>query len=247
MNLQLHYYDVLESTNITAVDAAMHGAAEGYVIIAEKQCSASGRMGRVWNSPIGGLWFSIILRPHINPENVAQLTLLSGVAVVKALRCIYETEQVKIKWPNDVLLEGKKICGILSEMKLDENGMVDYAILGIGINVNLLQSDFSEELQNIASSLLLSTGKYIGCDEVLQKVLQEITCLYEDWLEHGPESLFAQWKQYSCTLGKKVLVKDNDRIIFSGTAVDMGAQGSLLVRNEEGIQRSFDFGEISIR
>lgn len=247
MDLQLHYYDVLESTNITAVNAAMHGADEGTVIIAQKQRGASGRMGRVWNSPDGGLWFSIILRPHINPENVAQLTLLAGVAVVKALNCIYETAQVKIKWPNDLLLEGKKICGILSEMKLDENGLVDYAILGIGINVNLRQEDFSKELQSIASSLLLSTGKCADCDEVLQKVLQEIVALYEEWLEHGPESLFRQWKQYSCTLGQKVLVKDNDRIIFAGTAVDMGAQGSLLVRNEEGIQRSFDFGEISIR
>lgn len=247
MDLQLHYYDVLESTNITAVNTAIHGAAEGYVIIADKQSSASGRMGRVWNSPIGGLWFSIILRPHTDPEYAAQLTLLSGVAIVKALSSVYGTEQVKIKWPNDLLLEGKKICGILSEMKLDENGVIDYVILGIGINVNLKQDDFPKELQDIASSLLLSTGKYVSCAEVLRKVLGEISFLYEEWLTYGPESLLTLWKKYNCILGKKVLVKDDDKIIFSGIAVDMGARGELLVRNEEGIQRSFDFGEISIR
>ncbi len=247
MKLQLHYYDVLESTNITAVDAALHGAAEGSVIVAGKQCGASGRMGRVWNSPNGGLWFSVILRPRINPENVAQLTLLAGVAVAKALSFLYETEDVKIKWPNDLVLQGKKICGILSEMKLDENGLIDYAILGIGVNVNLQRSDFPTEIQHIATSLLLATGKSFSCNEVLQRILQEMSSLYEIWLEHGPESLFTQWKHYSCTLGQKVLVKDNDRIIFSGTAVDMGVQGSLLVCNEDGIQRSFDFGEISIR
>ena len=247
MKLQLHYYDVLESTNITAVETAVKGAAEGTVIVAEKQCGASGRMGRVWNSPSGGLWFSVILRPHIDPENVAQLTLLAGVAVAKAVRRLYQTEEVKIKWPNDVLLKGKKVCGILSEMRLDENGMVDYVILGIGVNVNLRQSDFPDELENIAASLLLTTGKHFTCNDVLQVILKEMSLLYGEWLEHGPENLLGQWKHCSCTLGQKILVKDNDKVIFSGTAVDIGAQGSLLVMNEEGIQRSFDFGEISIR
>lgn len=247
MKLQMKYYDVLASTNVTAAEAAVNGAEEGSVIVAKKQCGGSGRMGRVWSSPAGGLWFSIILRPCVNPEIVAQLTLLAGVAVVKAVRRLYSTSEVKIKWPNDLLLNGKKICGILSEMKLNENGMVDYVILGIGLNVNLAQEDFPEALQDIATSLLLDTGKRFECDAVLDNILQELSTLYEVWLEMGPEDLFRQWKDYDCTLGKKVLVKDNDKVIFEGTAIDMGTQGALFVRNDKGIQRSFDFGEISIR
>lgn len=247
MKVQLQYYDVLESTNITAVEAALNGAPEGSVIVAKKQCRASGRMQRAWNSPEGGLWFSVILRPRINPEFVAQLTLLAGVSVVKAISKLYNTDKARIKWPNDLLFDGKKICGILSEMKLDEHGMVDYAILGIGVNVNLHDEDFPEALKNTATSLKIACGMDISCDVVLQHILDELSLLYEEWLLDGPDKMLDEWKAYSCTLGSRVLVKDDDKIIFEGLAADINPQGALMVRNTEGIQRSFDFGEISIR
>lgn len=107
-NIQLLKFDTLQSTNVTAVDLAKNGAAEGTVIVAETQEGGRGRMKRVWNSPKGGLWFSIILRPQIDPQYAAQITLLTGVTVAKALRKLYETEKVMIKWPNDLLLDGKK-------------------------------------------------------------------------------------------------------------------------------------------
>ncbi len=247
MKIQLQYYDVLESTNITAVEKALGGAPEGTVIVARRQCKASGRMQRIWNSPEGGLWFSLILRPCINPEIVAQLTLLAGVSVVKAISKLYNTGKARIKWPNDLLFDGKKICGILSEMKLDERGMVDYAILGIGVNVNLHDEDFPEALKHTATSLKIACGMDISCDVVLQHILEELSLLYDEWLTNGPDKLLDEWKVHSCTLGKHVLVKDDDKIIFEGVAIDMNPQGALLIRNAQGIQRSFDFGEISIR
>lgn len=247
MRMQLQYYDILESTNITAVEKAAEGAPEGTVIIAAKQSQGSGRMNRVWSSPSGGLWFSIVLRPKTAPEHIAQLTLLAGVAVLKTVKKLYRNCSPKIKWPNDLLLDGKKFCGILSEMRLDEKGAVDYAVLGIGVNVNLQEKDFPEELKNTAVSLLMYSADYHSCNEVLMNFLNEFTAMYSEWLSNGSDNLFCEWKSNNCTIGKNIQVKDDDKVIFEGIAVDLNSQGALLVRNECGIQRSFDFGEISIR
>ncbi len=247
MKIQLRQFDVLESTNVTAVAAAQDGAAEGTVIVAARQDGGHGRMQRVWSSPLGGLWFTIILRPQIDPQFVAQVTLLAGVAVTKALRKVYATDAIKIKWPNDILLDGKKVCGILSELQLDENGMIDYAVVGIGINVALKQEDIPEALQATAASLNVSLHKSYTCQEVLNTILQEFAALYEQWLSLGAEAVLAKWRELNCTLGKKVLVKDNDKVIFSGEAIAMDEQGALLVRSDDGASQRFDFGEISIR
>lgn len=247
MKIQLRQFDVLESTNVTAVAAAKDGAVEGTVIVAARQEGGHGRMKRVWNSPLGGLWFTIILRPQIDPQFVAQVTLLAGVAVAKALRRIYATDAVKIKWPNDLLLDGKKVCGILSELQLDENGAIDYAVVGIGVNVALKERDFPAELRNLAASLNMSLHKDYTCREVLDAILDEFASLYEDWLVRGAEAVLPAWRELNCTLGKKVLVKDNDKVIFSGETIAVDETGALLVRGENGIVQSFDFGEISIR
>ena len=247
MKIQLKQFDVLQSTNVTAVAFAKEGAPEGTVIVAERQEGGRGRMQRVWSSPKGGLWFTIILRPQIDPQYVAQVTLLAGVAVVKALRKLYATDAIMIKWPNDLLLNGKKICGILSEMQLNENGSIDYAIVGIGVNVDLKPQDFPEELRNTAASLNLSFGKNYTCTEVLDNILQEFASLYQKWLVEGASVILEPWKELNCTLNRKVFVKDNDEVIFSGEVVAINEEGAIIVRNEEGESQSFDFGEISIR
>lgn len=247
MKIQLRQFDVLESTNVTAVAAAKDGAAEGTVIVAAKQEGGHGRMKRVWNSPLGGLWFTVILRPQIDPRFVAQVTLLAGVAVTQALRRLYATDAVKIKWPNDLLLNGKKVCGILSELQLNENGTIDYAVVGIGVNVALKAEDFPAALQDAAASLNVSLHKNYTCREVLDAILQDFSSLYKEWLEKGAEAVLPTWRKLNCTLGKNVLVKDNDKVIFSGEAIAVDEVGALLVRDEKGITQSFDFGEISIR
>ncbi len=247
MRLQLKKYDVLESTNKSAVLAAQQGAEEGTVIVAEKQYGGHGRAGRVWTSPEGGLWFSLILRPAIDPRYVAQLTLLAGVAVTKALRSLYESDDIFIKWPNDILIDGRKICGILSEMSLNEVGQVDYAVIGIGINVSLKADDFPSELRQTATSLNLATAKNHDCNKVLQYVLLEFTRIYQEWLNTGMQSVIELWKRFNCTLGRKINVKDCDEIIFSGIASAINEYGALIVQNSSGISKCFDFGEISIR
>lgn len=247
MKIQLQHFDVLESTNTTAVAAAAAGAAEGTVIVADKQEGGHGRMSRVWNSPLGGLWFSIILRPQIDPQFAAQITLLTGVAVTRALRRLYTTDAVKIKWPNDVLLDGKKVCGILSELQLDEKGNVEYAVVGIGINVALRAEDIPAELSTTAASLNVSLDKSFTCSQVLDAFLAEFAVIYRAWLAGGAEAMLQLWRELNCTIGKHVLVKDNDEVIFTGIASAVDERGALMVQNTEGVCRSFDFGEISIR
>lgn len=246
-NIQLLKFDTLQSTNVTAVDLAKNGAAEGTVIVAETQEGGRGRMKRVWNSPKGGLWFSIILRPQIDPQYAAQITLLTGVTVAKALRKLYETEKVMIKWPNDLLLDGKKICGILSEMQLDENGNVDYAVVGVGINVALAKDAFPRELQDVATSLNESLNKKYTCDQVLDQVLSELKELYDKWLCRGAKVILEPWRVLNCTLDKKVHVKDNDEVIFSGTVIGINEYGAIVVDDGNGNTQVYDFGEISLR
>lgn len=247
MKIQLKQFDVLQSTNVTAVAFAKDGAPEGTVIVAERQNGGRGRRNRVWDSPLGGLWFTVILRPHIDPQYVAQVTLLAGVAVAQALRQIYQTDEITIKWPNDLLLRGKKVCGILSEMQLDENGAIDYAIVGIGINVALNPEDFPEDLKGIAASLNASFNKNYTCGYVLDNILREFDFLYQQWLIKGANIVISLWKKLNCTLGKQVLVKDNDEVIFSGEVISIDETGAIVVRSKEGELQSFDFGEISIR
>lgn len=247
MNIQLRQFDVLESTNVTAVAFAKEGASEGTVIVAERQEGGRGRMRRVWASPQGGLWFSIILRPQIDPQFAAQVTLLMGVAVGKALRRIYATDGIMIKWPNDLLLHKKKVCGILSELQLNENGAIDYTIIGVGVNVALKPEDFPPELRDTAASLNVSLNKNYTCREVLDNILQEFDSLYREWLAKGADVILAPWKEMNCTLHKEVFVKDNDQVIFSGIVTAIDEAGAIIVRNERGESQSFDFGEISIR
>ncbi len=245
MKLCVRHYDALESTNLSAAAAAAAGAPEGTVLVARRQYGGRGRMRREWLSPEGGLWFSIILRPQVNPERAPQLTLLAAVAVAQAVRRLYRTGQALIKWPNDILLDGKKICGILSELQLDENGAVAYAVIGIGINV-AVQEEFPPQLRGLAVSLNKATGLAYACEEVLQAVLEELAALYAPWLKNGAD-LLPLWKSLSCTLGRQVVVKDDDKVLFRGIAEDLDGQGALIVRDADGVRRSFDFGEISIR
>lgn len=247
MKFRLQYYDELESTNAAADKAAANSAVEGTVIIAARQMAGHGRKQRVWNSPVGGLWFSIILRPNIAPQYAAQMTLLAGVAVNVALRKLYATDKVMIKWPNDLLLDGKKICGILSELKLDEKGEIDYVVIGIGINVALKKSDFPKELQDQAVGLNYELGREFTCDEVLSEVLKSIDALYCRWINYGSEELISLWNKLNCTLGNVVKVKDNDQVIFTGTAIRIDEEGALVVQDKNGIMQTFNFGEISVR
>ncbi len=247
MKFKILTYDSVESTNLQARTIAAEGADDGTIIIANKQYGGRGRSTRRWFSPLGGLWFSMILRPKVVSEVVAQLTMLSGVAVASVLRKVCDDDRIMIKWPNDIMYSDKKICGILSESSLDEYGNVSYAIVGIGINVNLLPEDFDESVRIIATSLEIKTGRKFDCQDLLRHILNEFNMLYQDWQKNGFSRVLLMWKSMNCTLGKNVLVKDDDHVIFSGLAKNLDEQGGLQVCALSGEQRCYNFGEISIR
>ena len=209
------------------------------------QTAGRGRLGRSWVNAEGrALYYTAVIRePLAQP---ATLPLLASLAVRDQLAQRYGVD-CQIKWPNDLLLQGKKVCGILSEMQLNENGSIDYAIVGIGVNVDLNPQDFPEDLRNTAASLNASFGKNYKCTEVLSNILQEFAVLYQEWLEEGAQVILEPWKELNCTLNRRVFVKDNDEVIFSGEVVAINEAGAIIVRNEEGESQSFDFGEISIR
>jgi len=242
----LVYYEVLDSTNLKAQELAEKGAAEGTIVQADRQSAGKGRLGRIWESPSGsGLWFTTILRPQIDPKYGAQATLLAAVAVVETLEAVTGINGV-IKWPNDILVDRKKICGILSEMYLTEDA-INYIIVGIGINVNMAKKDFTETLSDIVTSVYLQSGRQQDCNELLEAFRVSLEKWYSIWLAYGFEKVRAQWLVYNGTIGSFVKVKDNDREIFSGIAEGIDDYGCLLVRDTDGNSQSFDFGEISIR
>lgn len=244
---KIYYYEQLDSTNLKALELAKQGEAEGTIVIAARQTAGRGRMRRKWESPEGkGLWFSMILRPTIAAEYCAQITLLTAVAAVKALQVLTD-KKFSIKWPNDIMLDGKKVCGILAEMALTADGSIEYAVVGIGININMSSEDFGAQLEATATSLYLATGIEYEHEQVLKAFLDEFDLLYSHWHCCGFALIRQDWLDYSCTLGHKVTVRDNDTEIYSGVAEDMDDYGSLLVRNAAGKIESFDFGEISIR
>jgi len=247
MEIQVQYYEILDSTNEMVVRLARQGAPEGTVVVAKEQRNGHGQRQRQWKSPAGGLWFSILLRPKIEPSCAAQITLLAGVAAATALRRLYQTDRIFIKWPNDLLIGSKKISGILSEMRLSEQGDIDYIVVGIGVNVNLPAGTFTRELRDTAVSLNFATGKKNSCNEVLNGILEEMTALYEPWQRRGAEAILPMWRDLNCTLARDVIVKDEDKIIFAGRAVSISDTGALEVQNEAGSIRRFDFGEVSIR
>ena len=246
MDIKLCFYDLLRSTNETAAAAAAEGAAEGTVIVAARQSGGRGRLTRHFVSPEGGLYFSLILRPAIDPGCAAQLTLLAGVAVAEAVNYLYETDKAQIKWPNDILWQGRKVCGILSEAALNETG-IDYAVIGVGVNVALKAEDIPADLQGIAASLSFETGREVTPRCVLDEILRRFDDLYEEWLQKGAAPMLERWRRLSCTLGAQVRVLDDGRELCRGTAVAVDARGALQICDEQGSCKTFDFGEISLR
>ena len=238
-------YEEISSTNILAKTLAEENAAEWTVVVAERQLQGQGRLNRIWESATGGLWFSVVLRPKIEAEFAPQATLVASLAVVKALRELYATEAIKIKWPNDLLFGTKKICGILSEAQLTVQGEIDYLVIGIGVNVG--QQEFPENIQKLATSLFLATGIQYSCALVLDKILQCFTEYYTEWQANGYKNIRTAWLECNCTLGKFVTVKDDEQVLFEGLATQMDDYGSLLVTKADGAQEKFEFGEISIR
>ncbi len=231
---EIYYFPELKSTNIIAKEKALHraeGIDEGTLIIAERQSAGKGRLGREWFSPAGGIWLSIILYPQLSPSYISRITLMTAVAVVKAIKVCTRIES-QIKWPNDILIDEKKVCGILTEMSA-ELDMINWVVVGIGINVNIDIRDFPEDIQENTISLKEISGKEISRVKLVQTFLQEFEKYYESLKRREFSSILKEWKLYSHTLGKKVRVDIGEKII-TGEVIDINESGALILKKEDG-------------
>ncbi|UCD91683.1 MAG: biotin--[acetyl-CoA-carboxylase] ligase [Methanobacteriota archaeon] len=230
----IEHFETLESTMNTAKELAEKGAKEGTVIIADRQTHGRGRDDRSWESPEGGLYLSLILKPDIPANEAHQLIFLSGVAVAKTLSEITE-EKMEIKWPNDIVHSYGKIAGVLCETSTVGEEL-RYAVLGMGINTNI--PHFSYELEESAISLLQITKNEYKNRRIAQRILEEISERYEDFPSNFPQ-LVGEWRVLSNILGKEVLL-DGEKV----KAIDVDEQGFLIVEDREGSQRKILSGTI---
>ncbi|MGB9920881.1 MAG: biotin--[acetyl-CoA-carboxylase] ligase [Moorellales bacterium] len=238
----VHSYERVGSTMEVARGLAEEGAEEGTLVIAESQEAGRGRLGRAWVSAPGvGLWFSLVLRPRLLPAQVAKTTLLAAVAAAEAVAAVTGLAP-GIKWPNDLLLEGKKLCGILTELK-GQADAVEYLILGVGLNVNHRQEDFPPELRDQATSLYLVGGREVERAEVLAAFLGELEKRYYPWQETGDDSWLEEWKRRNVTLGRRVRITLLSEE-FCGRALDLDRDGSLIVEGDDGRPRVFRAGDV---
>lgn len=239
---QIHCYDTIDSTNNMA--KREHTRSDGTVFIAQAQTGGRGRHGNTWISPAGdGIWMSVLLKPDIPLSQVAQITPVAGLAVCRGINRLFsETVDAKIKWPNDIVANGKKICGILTELAADTDAG-HYVVAGIGINVNT--HGFDGDLSQKATSLFLETGKKQDRIPLIQAVLAEFEALYTAFCAHGFSAIADEYKKHCITLGKDVLVLSGTKS-YTAKAVDVDAWGQLIVE-KDGENITVNAGEVSVR
>jgi len=201
-------------------------------------------LGRKWTSPHGqGLWFSLIMRPDISPAEAPKFTLLAGVAVAEAINHCTGIKS-GIKWPNDIYVDGKKVCGILTEMNA-EMDTVNYIVIGIGINVNVKKTAFTDELRDTATSLGLEKGQKINRLQLLQEVLHQLEKLYAEFIAGNYQNILDRWKELSVTMNAPVTVTTM-REQFSGIAVDIDQDGALIVEKANGKKLKVVAGDVTL-
>ncbi|UCG69379.1 MAG: biotin--[acetyl-CoA-carboxylase] ligase [Thermoplasmata archaeon] len=236
----IHGFDFVLSTNDSARTFVEEGVDEGTVVFAEVQRAGKGRLNREWISPKGGLWISIILKPNIKPKEATIMTLLAGVAVAKTLLKVYNLN-ASIKWPNDVLIGNKKVCGILTELRTQKD-KIDHLILGIGINVNFDMKEFPEDIRAFSTTLKHEIGKEVSLGKLLSELLVEMDECYDILNSGQPYRIINQWKELSITLGKKVTIT-NVKETIEGIALDIDDTGALIVDTNEFGKRKFLTGD----
>lgn len=242
---KIYYFDTLSTTNDKAKELARLGAPEGTLVVTEEQAGGKGRLGRRWFTPkYKGILFSLILCPPVMPPEANQATMLAAVAVASAIK--KETGiKAGIKWPNDLLVESKKICGILTELSA-EMERINYLVAGIGINVNQDVIDFPEELRESAASLKNELKRKIDRVKLIQTTLAEFERWYGIWLEQGFAPVLARWKELSVSLNCPVRISTLNHS-WDGWAEDVDGDGALLLRLPGGELKRVISGEVSLR
>ncbi len=239
------YYTETDSTNIRARELAMAGSAEGTIVIAETQTAGKGRRGRTWFSPSAkGIYISIIMRPAIPPSETPKLVLLSSVTVAELLRS-RTSLKTEIKWPNDVLVNGKKIAGILLEVGTEMDA-VDYSIVGLGLNVNIPFGSFPDNIKDSATSLLVESGKQSSRVKLVQDYLMMFENDYEQFMSGRSDDIVARWKELADIMGRQITVDLSGRT-YSGTVTDVDDNGALIITDPTGTTHRIFSGDVTYR
>jgi len=240
---RIHFFDEIDSTNNRAVLLAGNGVGEGEVVIADCQTAGRGRLrDRIWHSPPGrNLYISIILRPDIQPSSAQSLTLVAGVAVAELLSGYCP---VALKWPNDILAGGRKISGILTEMRIKGQNL-DSVVVGIGINVNMEPADFQEGLRHISTSLKEQTSNSVSRLDLAAGLYRAFEKWYRTFTDEGFLPVRDRWMEYSDIIGKTIEVTDRG-VVQSGTCRGIDSKGVLLLCDEKNRTRRILSGDVSV-
>ena len=239
---ELHCFEILDSTNSTAREMAAAGAADGAVVIADSQRRGRGRLGRRWVSPARkNLYVSIVLRCDLPPERLAQISLLAGVATCETIRewC----PEAAIKWPNDVLVAGRKTAGILSEMEQSHGHRA--VILGIGVNLNSSSGDFPDELRGKATSLYLASGVEVDRARFAGHLLTALEQRYGLWRRDGFPAIAAAWRRLAPLIGRRIHVAEPSGDV-EGEVLALDDDGALRIRRTDGREHRVVAGDVTV-
>ncbi len=243
---KLHIYQQLPSTNRTALELGTFGALHGEVVWAGSQTAGRGRLGKSWNSPAGkGLYFSIIVRPHLSRDDYAKLTMTTGLAVALSL----EQSGVGpffLKWPNDIMVSGRKCGGILCESSFGSEPSSDFAVLGIGLNADMKAEDFPEEIRGTATSLFIESGKQFDFEELLKAITDEVLRQIVRLETRGFTEILAGWKDRDFLKGKWLNWLTDKGEVVLGKACGVNQHGLLRIVDELGKQHFVISGDISL-
>lgn len=240
---EIYYFDSIDSTNTKAKELAEEGHPSGTLVVADRQTAGKGRRGRSWESPTGiGIFMTLMLKPEINPNHASMLTLVAAMATTRAIRRVTGVPAM-IKWPNDIVMNGKKVCGILTEMSAQFD-YINHIVIGIGINVH--NEEFPEEIKETASSLFLESGQHIHRASLIEAFLEEFEDVYAEYLK--TEDMEGLQKEYDAMLvnrGRQVRVLD-PKEPFEGKAMGITKKGELIVDTWES-RKLVSSGEVSVR
>lgn len=241
---EIHYFSTIDSTNRVAKEYALSGVSDGTVVIAEEQTSGKGRMNRVWVSPpSSNILCSLIFYTSMNTSSVFRLTMLASIAVVRAINNACGIV-AQIKWPNDVYINGKKVCGILTEFLADHDS-TSYVVIGIGINVNF---DIARhpEIKGIATCLKEAKGQKVSRLRVLKTLLEEIDTLYQNFVQTGGKDLRKQWERHSMVLNRQATIISGDEVT-RGFVKGINEDGHLILIDPQGNTKEVLCGDLSLK
>ena len=244
-NDRKNIFNEVMSTNTIAKFLSMNGVGNGAVVISEKQTKARGRSGKNWESPLGGVWLSIILNPNVNHSKIPLITLATGVAVENTLKRI-GVKNAEIKWPNDILIHGKKVCGILTEAITSFN-TIESVIIGVGIDANISIENFPEELRENMTTLNDEIGEKVDENLLIKLFLEEFEKISEQFINEEYETILKEWRKNSYTIGKIVEVHEPFSKPYDGYVLGISRDGSLVVEKIDGTLEKVISGECIIK